>query len=117
MILAPCKQTRMDGLVLREKVVERFRVLAAGVIWAYVKAVSQNCATITAKLPPKFSTVSRAWNKTHLAGFERKRSRSLLLMDHGRLGECSRFEKALLCHNVLQEQGVEYYEMVNVGVT
>ncbi len=31
--------------------------------------------------------------ETHLAGFERKRRRSLLLMDHGCLGICLRLEK------------------------
>ena len=48
---------------------------------------------------------------THLAGFERKRSRSLLLMDHGCLGICLRLEKmfAMLQQPAARSMHGEYW--------
>ena len=46
--------------------------------------------------PPRSKvTVPRAGCETHLAGFESKRSRSLLLMDHDRLGTCMKIEEGV----------------------
>lgn len=55
---------------------------------------------ITAKDLRVEATVSRAGVQTYLAGLERKRSRSFLLMSHGCLCNCIVFERILLCSNV-----------------